>query len=438
MSSWVIPEATDPAYADFILKLNELGFVDANSIPAPGPSAQPTATIPDPLTQPQAIPQPAPMQQFVFPSGFAVQFGQSVADGLRSVFKQDKDAKNYAAVPSVFSGDRTKYEAWRQEVIVYVDTMAKDNQKIRATLSYMKGGDAGAWNTRFFALNSFHLARDNVTWDYFLGLLDKQFRDPRQAEHARTALMAKKFRDGQENVLDWFVIFDELREKGQMSDAGFDTFLVEHLKRTLPQRLMEQVEASFKAERNGQIKDTQARLAELVDLLVPTNATQAQHDYAYWRNEEMVQTRIRLQDKLQELDQPITYDEFRKLAIDLAPTIERYKPSAPKAFTPYRTTTATEAKKETTSSASPNKPGEPDVKPMDLSRARGTQPRTGGPRCFKCGQQGHIRRDCPQKEGNVRAVQATVTDTNASSSKEDNKRFEEEATQSGSGFGAHQ
>jgi len=101
----------------------------------------------------------------------------------KSSFKVDK--------PSSFDGTKSKYDAWRVECQLFflaheqdIDTDAK---KIVSTLSYMKGGLAEKWKTRYVSID---MAKPGYTAHYgnFTSALDKAFIETNKAQKAVDAL----------------------------------------------------------------------------------------------------------------------------------------------------------------------------------------------------------------------------------------------------------
>ena len=120
---------------------------------------------------------------------------------------------------------------------------------------------------------------------------------------------------------------------------------------------------------------------------------------------------------LEGLDAPISYEEFRLYALEHAPTVTRFgqrhhssnQAQAPRQAPEPRRVTQTVIHQPTylpppgpppapqhsaAVNQGPARAREPDVIPMDVDRARARQ--TGA--CYKCGQLGHIARDCRSRE----------------------------------------
>ena len=110
----------------------------------------------------------------------------------------DPIPKSSLAKPREFTGALSEYEAFRDEVLLYItgnpcklDTPLK---RILFTLSYLKSGQAEVWRRNWqrqrtnprvtFSLD------DTDTWEHFLTKLDATFRDPNRACKAMTAIQS--------------------------------------------------------------------------------------------------------------------------------------------------------------------------------------------------------------------------------------------------------
>lgn len=300
--------------------------------------------------------------------------------------------KNYAHAPDAYDGSRAGYETFRRNAVLYADGIPAEADKITAILSFCTKGDADAWAQNY--TNEYHDSVKNgtVTWAEFLEALDKKFLDPRVAEYAREQLF--KLTQGKTEADIFFLKFDELRNKGQLTAEHHDVILVEHLKKHMNPRLVLSVQQAHEANRKSRLS--------VLDLLLATKAISTDKADA----------------PRKQLEKSITYDEFRTLAIEQDPVIRRFGGDhsgyTPKVYTEPRryapvnsvTTTYTQttapAPTPTVSTTTPAK--EPDVIPMDVDRQQHRDQR----KCYRCQKTGHIARFC--KERDMREVIRGLTE----------------------------
>jgi hypothetical protein len=152
-----------PAASQSSLPVSPTPAITQNPLPAllvtPAPATPPTL----PPTAP-SNPPPPPM-------------------ATKSSFKVDK--------PSSFDGTKSKYDAWKVECqlffIAHEKDIDSDGKKIVSTLSYMKGGLAEKWKTRFVTKD---MVISGYVHDYaaFTASLDKAFTESNKEQKAMDAL----------------------------------------------------------------------------------------------------------------------------------------------------------------------------------------------------------------------------------------------------------
>ena len=128
------------------------------------------------------------------------------------------------------NGDRATYDNFRRSAELYAAGINSDRGKILATLSFLTEGDAAQWCRNFTEKRMTDVQANKVSWAAFLAALDKQFRNPREAENARKQLFSLKM--GEQVATTFFLKVDELRTKGELTDPAYhDRLIVEHLQR---------------------------------------------------------------------------------------------------------------------------------------------------------------------------------------------------------------
>ena len=156
--------------------------------------------------------------------------------------------KNYAGAPEHYDGEPSKYESWRNSLMLYLVAVKGDYNKIIATLSYLTKETAATWQKGWQDRNRDALYAGHVRWTDFLEEMDQHFHDPRQAERARKDLFRMKI-GFTEEFRNFLVKFDDMRQKAKMNDPQFDPQLVEYLMESLPHSLTAAIDASYATER---------------------------------------------------------------------------------------------------------------------------------------------------------------------------------------------
>ena len=96
--------------------------------------------------------------------------------------------RNPSAEPEKYDGNRTTYATFRHSIDLFTASIADDSSKILAAVSYMTIGDADSWAQSFVTQHLTDVMNGTYTWAHFTADLDKHFKDPREAEHAREQL----------------------------------------------------------------------------------------------------------------------------------------------------------------------------------------------------------------------------------------------------------
>ena len=150
------------------------------------------------------------------------------------------------APPKKFSGKRTDYRRFMQEVIVWVtvnkDMFRDDDAKIAFTLSFMQDGEAGAWKEQYVAeaLKSADDRGDDFSlgsWKTFRKELDEAFL-PYDAPGDALDEM-RRMRAGSDVAMDEHIAkFKILVAQSTLPDSGA---LVDFFRETLPTALQKQI-----------------------------------------------------------------------------------------------------------------------------------------------------------------------------------------------------
>ena len=288
--------------------------------------------------------------------------------------------RNFIKTPDSFNGDRAKYESFKKGLLLYVSNIRTDKDKILCALSYLTEGEADEWAQWYVQLHQADIDADAITWADFLAALDKQFEDPRAAELA----LAKwqKMSQGKLEAHTFFLAFDEQIKKSKYtSPAHHDMAIVAHLNTHINPALALAVQNAYQAEQDATVR--------VIDMLraLGTIATDAAANQ-------------RKADALA----PISYERYKTLAIAHDPAVRRFNnapwqmpraqstPQQPRtqqapAFTPRAPTTPAPAPAAAATSSTLHD------EPMDVDRHRRRDTR----KCFGCGQEGHIARNCPNR-----------------------------------------
>lgn len=300
-------------------------------------------------------------------------------------------ARNHANKPDEYDGNRANYETFRRTLELYAVGITGDRDKIITAISFLTKGDADAWAQNFMQIETANVYGGTMTWAAFLRRLDEKFLDPRVAEIARDDL--NRLRQNNHEAGSFFLRFDELRVKaGYTSPEHHDGLLVDTLRRNMNPRLVLATTLAHRAEQQSIKASLNAlhRIGQIDGLALDQGIALA--------------------------DAPISYEQFRALAIASDPELRRHGDSyisqlhrrAPAAHAPtpvvqhvhaptvqYQAPAGPPpgaagqgAARFQQSSAGPRR--EPDVVPMDIDRQRS---RNLG-LCYRCKQPGHLARDC--------------------------------------------
>ena len=120
--------------------------------------------------------------------------------------------------PEAFAGDKSKYETWKNEMLIYVQGESR-NEMIKYVLSYIRGNKAiDSWKRAF---REAHHTGTPPQWTFasssaFWEALDKVFADPNLKRRAYNDLT--QLTQGNKSAQDFFVEFEQL-----LTTAGLTT-----------------------------------------------------------------------------------------------------------------------------------------------------------------------------------------------------------------------
>jgi hypothetical protein len=268
--------------------------------------------------------------------------------------------KNYAAAPSKFNGDQTKFAIWMKSIRLYTEAIIDDDDKIAATMSYMTEGTAASW------ASAHEEEAQGWTWTEFKEALTKNFQDPDFEIELRNKILKLRVTDW--DIRGYFTQLEELASQGGINlltettttvatppvttiVRECDAFILDHIRKALPHTLIAAV-TGYLGARKDQTLTT-------ISLLTVTRATV----------------------KAQFLAQRVTYEDIRDAAISLAPS---HKPTQSTSQGNSR------FQRKGTSSSTPAKESGSDSSP----KPSGSDVRT----CYNCGKPGHIGRNCPEPD----------------------------------------
>ncbi|KAI0643778.1 hypothetical protein C8Q79DRAFT_914916 [Trametes meyenii] len=141
--------------------------------------------------------------------------------------------------PDVFDGNKARYDAWKQQVQLYVGSMAKD-RAITTMLSFIRGERVERWRQAFSKKHHHGGAWSFATTDAFWTELDKIFVDPNLAKTAQARL--ERCVMGNRTANEFFQEFEELVDLAEFKTT--DMHVVDILQRNARESIVNTIYAS--------------------------------------------------------------------------------------------------------------------------------------------------------------------------------------------------
>lgn len=156
--------------------------------------------------------------------------------------KYDKAEKARADSPPKFSGDKTLFDNWLQQVSDKFEedmaTYRSERSRMMALNKWLAGRAARSIETRYSSKT-----RPFSCLAEMIQVLESQYHDPTQASAARDSLQEHEFELGQgSDIHDFIAEFNSLAQKAKIPEADWKITLWEHILSDLDSRLLEDSE----------------------------------------------------------------------------------------------------------------------------------------------------------------------------------------------------
>ncbi|EGN96684.1 hypothetical protein SERLA73DRAFT_35212, partial [Serpula lacrymans var. lacrymans S7.3] len=151
--------------------------------------------------------------------------------------------------PENFSGDKKKYRAFRESLLLHFEDDAiyfkDDRKKISFVLSFMKEGEAAAFRTDWLEnrVDAQQMGLDITntygSWPYFADKMEERFKDSFEKEAAKNEILTLK--QGNETAQAFFERFEEKKRWAGYTNRINEEFLISLLRRNMNKPLVDRV-----------------------------------------------------------------------------------------------------------------------------------------------------------------------------------------------------